>query len=46
MEIDPSSPPRWTMSPDLAGVLWVDNVFPSSTAWRPNPTAASLRWPD
>ncbi|MFD9374189.1 hypothetical protein ACFWBH_01395 [Streptomyces sp. NPDC059999] len=41
VEIDPLNPPRWTMPPELAGVLWVDNVFPFATEWRPNPTAAA-----
>ncbi len=36
VEIDPSNPPRWTMPPELAGVLWVNNDFPFATAWRPN----------
>ncbi|MGW6413351.1 hypothetical protein ACWF95_40725 [Streptomyces vinaceus] len=41
VEIDPSSPPRWTMPQDLAGVLWVNNDFPFTTAWRPNPAATT-----
>lgn len=40
VEIDPRNPPRWTMPPDLAGVLWVNNGFPFTAAWRPNPAAA------
>ncbi|MEV7817760.1 hypothetical protein AB0P05_45245 [Streptomyces flaveolus] len=40
VEIDPLNPPRWTMPPELAGVLWVNNDFPFTTVWRPNPTAA------
>ncbi|MHB9861997.1 hypothetical protein [Streptomyces sp. YIM S03343] len=40
VEIDPSNPPRWTMPSELAGVLWVNNDFPFTTDWRPNPTAA------
>ncbi|MFJ4013960.1 hypothetical protein [Streptomyces sp. NPDC090026] len=41
VEVDPSNPPRWTMPSDLAGVLWVRNDFPFTTAWRPNPVAAA-----
>lgn len=41
VEIDPFNPPRWTMPPELAGVLWVNNDFPFTTAWRPNPAAAT-----
>ncbi|WP_406841876.1 hypothetical protein ACICHK_43605 (plasmid) [Streptomyces sp. AHU1] len=41
VEIDPSNPPRWNMPPELAGVLWVNNEFPFTTAWRLNPTAAT-----
>ncbi|MGW3652757.1 hypothetical protein [Streptomyces sp. NPDC000878] len=37
VEVDPFNPPRWTMPPELAGVLWVNNDFPFTTAWRPNP---------
>lgn len=40
VEIDPHNPPHWTMPPALAGVLWVNNDFPFTTAWRPNPAAA------
>lgn len=40
LEVDPFNPPRWTMPPDLAGVLWVNNDFPFTTAWRPNPSAS------
>ncbi|MFD9081654.1 hypothetical protein [Streptomyces erythrochromogenes] len=40
-EIDPHNPPRWTMPSDLAGVLWVNNDFPFTTAWRPNPVEAT-----
>ncbi|MFD9721032.1 hypothetical protein [Streptomyces sp. NPDC059076] len=38
--MDPFNPPRWSMPSELAGVLWVDNEFPFTTAWRPNPAAA------
>ncbi|WP_017238197.1 hypothetical protein [Streptomyces sp. SS] len=41
VEVNPLNPPRWTMPPELAGVLWVDNEFPFTTAWRPNPAAAT-----
>ncbi|MFJ8697357.1 hypothetical protein [Streptomyces roseolilacinus] len=41
VEMDPLSPPRWTMPPELAGVLWVDNDFPFPAAWRPNPAAST-----
>ncbi|MET9485044.1 hypothetical protein [Streptomyces sp. NPDC006638] len=41
VEVDPFNPPRWTMPPELAGVLWVNNDFPFTAAWRPNPTAAT-----
>ncbi|MGW8767844.1 hypothetical protein ACWGN5_35770 [Streptomyces sp. NPDC055815] len=41
VEVDPFNPPRWTMPPELAGVLWVDNEFPFTTAWRPNRAAAT-----
>ncbi|MEU1455703.1 hypothetical protein [Streptomyces avermitilis] len=41
VEIDPFNPPRWTMPPELAGVLWVNNDFPFTTAWRPNPAPAT-----
>lgn len=37
MEVDPFNPPRWDMPPELAGVLWVNNDFPFTSAWRPNP---------
>ncbi|MEW1567444.1 hypothetical protein AB0454_31285 [Streptomyces sp. NPDC093509] len=40
VEIDPSNPPRWTMPPELAGVLWVHNDFPFTATWRVNPAAA------
>lgn len=40
-DIDPFEPPRWTMPPELAGVLRVHNDFPLGTAWRPNATAAT-----
>ncbi|GGU41012.1 hypothetical protein [Streptomyces violascens] len=39
IEMQPDRPPRWTMPDDLAGVLWVDNTFPFTTQWRPNPHA-------
>ncbi|MEU2245065.1 hypothetical protein ABZ572_37420 [Streptomyces sp. NPDC018338] len=39
VEVDPFNPPRWTMPSALAGVLWVDNEFPFTTDWRPNPAA-------
>ncbi|MFD7973012.1 hypothetical protein [Streptomyces clavifer] len=29
------------MPPELAGVLWVNNDFPFTTAWRLNPIAAT-----
>lgn len=38
----PGNPPRWAMPPQLAGVLWVDNTFPFTTRWRPNPDARTL----
>ncbi|MFC8270154.1 hypothetical protein ACFUIZ_31235 [Streptomyces cinereoruber] len=41
VEVNPLDPPRWTMPPELAGVLWVNNEFPFTTAWRPNPAAAA-----
>ena len=41
VEINPFNPPRWTMPPELAGVLWVNNEFPYNTDWRPNPAAAT-----
>lgn len=41
VDIDPSNPPRWTMPPELAGVLWVNNDFPFTSAWRPNPAATT-----
>jgi hypothetical protein len=39
VEIDPLNPPRWTMPPELAGLLWVNNDFPFTGTWRPNPSA-------
>jgi hypothetical protein len=39
VEVQPLNPPRWVMPKELAGVLWVDNVFPFTTSWRPNPDA-------
>lgn len=39
VEVDPFNPPRWTMPPELAGVLWVNNDFPFTAVWRPNRTA-------
>ncbi|MER6677769.1 hypothetical protein [Streptomyces sp. NPDC000983] len=41
IEIDPSNPPQWIMPSELAGVLWVSNEFPFTTAWRLNPAAAT-----
>ncbi|MFD4576745.1 hypothetical protein ACFWNK_30815 [Streptomyces sp. NPDC058417] len=41
VEVDPFNPLRWTMPPELAGVLWVNNEFPFTTAWRPNLIAAT-----
>lgn len=41
VEVDPLNPPRWTMPPELAGVLWVSNEFPFTTDWRPNPDATT-----
>ncbi|ALC25700.1 hypothetical protein [Streptomyces sp. CFMR 7] len=41
VDIDPSNPPRWTMPPDLSGVLWVNNQFPFTSIWRPNPAATT-----
>ncbi|MFD6912197.1 hypothetical protein ACFWB2_06785 [Streptomyces virginiae] len=38
--LQPGKPPRWSMPAELAGVLWVDNNFPFSGQWRPNPDAA------
>jgi hypothetical protein len=46
VDINPLNPPRWTMPPELAGVLWVDNEFPFTTAWRPNATAATPAPPE
>ncbi|MGW2651614.1 hypothetical protein ACWC2T_43780 [Streptomyces sp. NPDC001393] len=37
LEAQLGNPPRWAMPPDLAGVLWVDNTFPFTAVWRPNP---------
>ena len=34
-----SPPPRWDMPAELAGLLWVDNVFPFAVTSRPNPAA-------
>lgn len=39
LKVQLGNPPRWTMPPDLAGVLWLDNQFPFTTNWRPNPEA-------
>lgn len=41
VDVDLSNPPRWTMPPELAGVLWVSNDYPFTTTCRPNPTAAA-----
>ncbi|QKW47917.1 hypothetical protein [Streptomyces microflavus] len=41
VDIDPFNPPRWTMPPDLAGVLWVNNQFPFISTWRTNPGATT-----
>lgn len=41
VEVDLSNPPHWAMPPDLTGVLWVNNDYPFTTGWRPNPTAAA-----
>ncbi|WP_329564470.1 hypothetical protein OG711_38715 (plasmid) [Streptomyces uncialis] len=41
VSFQPGAPPRWSMPPDLAGVLWVDNVFPFTTRWRPNQATAA-----
>ncbi|MET7920991.1 hypothetical protein ABZU45_35130 [Streptomyces avermitilis] len=41
VEVNPFNPPRWTMPPELAGVLWVNNDFPFTTIWRPNPNAVT-----
>jgi hypothetical protein len=45
IEMQPDNPPRWTMPPELAGVLWVDNEFPFTSTWRPN-TAARIPAPE
>ncbi|MDJ0342831.1 hypothetical protein QMK19_23285 [Streptomyces sp. H10-C2] len=39
-DINPSFPRRWAMPADLAGVLWIDNVYPFGATWRPNGAAA------
>jgi hypothetical protein len=36
LDLQPGNPPRWSMPPELAGVLWVDNEFPFTATWRPN----------
>ncbi|WP_405542712.1 hypothetical protein OG478_13560 [Streptomyces phaeochromogenes] len=36
LDLQPGNPPRWSMPPELAGVLWMDNEFPFTATWRPN----------
>ncbi|MEU1368289.1 polymorphic toxin-type HINT domain-containing protein [Streptomyces sp. NPDC005803] len=37
VDVDLSNPPRWTMPPELAGVLWVNNDSPFTTPVAPTP---------
>ncbi|MGW0572950.1 hypothetical protein [Streptomyces tauricus] len=39
IEFQPDNPPRWTMPPDLSGVLWLGNEFPFAATWRANAQA-------
>ncbi|MGW6412562.1 hypothetical protein ACWF95_36020 [Streptomyces vinaceus] len=41
VSFEPGKPARWDMPRDLAGVLWVDNIFPFTTQWRSNQGAAT-----